>query len=275
MFPVSVWTGYYVGTPVREALQKLRNAGFRYGELDVSHTQKLMEEGDPSVVGAKIKEYTQSIDYTLLQGHLRFDLRMAEKSTVDVLKRELELYQAIGIKSAVLHFTRSDDPQPPEETYAARVENVRALAEFLKGSDTYICLENLCTVPAVRTIEGILKVREDAGKDHIGVCLDTGHLHMANGLGLVQQTQREFILAAGENLRAMHVAENNGKSDDHQMPYSARFGVKWDEVVTAIKEIDYKGLFNLELLGERLAPDAIKTSKLHYIKEMTDYMLAD
>jgi len=82
-------------------------------------------------------------------------------------------------------------------------------------------------------------------------------------------------LEAGELLQALHIVDNNGIDDTHQMPFSTRYGVDWKEVVAALNDAGYKGLFNLEILGERNAPMVIKEAKLAFIRTMCDYMLSD
>lgn len=73
----------------------------------------------------------------------------------------------------------------------------------------------------------------------------------------------------------MHVVDNNGIGDTHQMPYSARYGVDWKEVMSALKAVDYRGLFNLEIIGECKVPMVIKEAKLAFIRIACDYMLGE
>lgn len=72
-------------------------------------------------------------------------------------------------------------------------------------------------------------------------------------------------------LRALHIADNEGLTDQHIVPYG-RGTVAWDEVMRALNASDYDGLFNYEVPGEISAPFEIRKAKLRYIKEMTQYM---
>ena len=102
--------------------------------------------------------------------------------------------------------------------------------------------------------------------DCFGICLDTGHLNLTKG-----NTQREFVLKAGNRLHALHIADNQGETDQHMMPYG-RGNVKIAEVVEALEEIGYSDVFNYEIPGERLAPLPILGYKLQYIAKCYDYM---
>lgn len=80
---------------------------------------------------------------------------------------------------------------------------------------------------------------------------------------------------AGDRLKALHITENNGKNDVHQMPFSARYGIDWKPLIKALNAVNYQGLVNLEILGERNAPMPIKRAKLDYIRFICDYMLSN
>ncbi len=73
-----------------------------------------------------------------------------------------------------------------------------------------------------------------------GFDMTQGHLHL-NG-----KSQREYILKAGKQLRAIHIADNEGQWDQHLMPFTSG-KIDFFEVVSALREIGYDGLFNLEI----------------------------
>ena len=77
---------------------------------------------------------------------------------------------------------------------------------------------------------------------------------------------------AGHRLHALHIADNEGKTDQHMMPYG-RGNVDFAEVVAALREVDYHGLFNLEIPGERLAPLPVLGYKLEYIRKCYKYLM--
>jgi sugar phosphate isomerase/epimerase len=270
---VSVWSDFYPELSLEEAAKKFLSVGYHHTELSLVHLYKLKERGCGEKEMARIRKTLQDMDFVVPQGHLSFTKGLCCEEAVEDLKQELDLFAALGIESAVLHFNGGKD-LCEEARMARRLESVRVLRDHAKGSGVTICLENLGSVPETHTVQQLNAIIDAVGGD-LGICLDTGHLHLTNGRGETQQSQREFILGAGERLKAMHITENNGKNDVHQMPYSARTGIDWPQVMAAVKEIGYRGLFNLEILGENKAPMAIRDAKLRFIKEMTDYMLSD
>ena len=49
--------------------------------------------------------------------------------------------------------------------------------------------------------------------------------------------------------------------------------VDFGEVVDALRQVDYHGLFNLEIPGERRLPLELRAAKLRYIRACYDYLM--
>lgn len=116
---------------------------------------------------------------------------------------------------------------PEQARYESWVENLRQLSRYVEGTGITLCIENLASVPLCHYAEQLRALIRDAGGKNLAICLDTGHLHLVNHKGGRQQSHREFILGAGTLLQALHITDNSGLQDSHQMPYSARYGIDW------------------------------------------------
>lgn len=273
-YPASVCLEYFYELPVEEAIARLVKAGFTHGELSVTHLAQLMETGDPAATGNALRQCADSHGYTIPQGHLSFIGGLCDDSALERLMPELDMFAAAGIRKAVLHANGGNE-LTDEKRYDCWIHYIRKLSEYVDGTGMTICIENLFTIPQCRTANQIKSIIQDAGSKNLAICLDTGHLHLSIANELTQQTQREFILEAGDLLQALHINDNNGRVDTHQMPYSARYGVDWKEVMAALRDVGYKDLFNLEIHGECYAPMAIAEAKLLFIRTMCDYMLGE
>lgn len=274
-YPVSVWIDYWENESVEESIARLRKAGFTHGELSIIHLPQIMAHDNPVQYGAELKFYADDLGFTIPQGHTSFTGGLVGPEAVERLKPELDMFAALGIQKAVVHINGGKDIADPEARYAEWIKNVRTLSEYVEGTGVTLCLENLPTVAPTRTAEGLLKIIADAGDKNLAICLDTGHLHLNNTQGKTDQSHGDFIRTAGDYLQALHIVDNNGEKDTHQMPFSARTGVDWVDVMRGLRDIDYKGLFNLEILGERGGNDAIREAKLAFIQAMCREMLSD
>ena len=150
----------------------------------------------------------------------------------------------------------------------ALADSLQRLADYTKDTPVCVCIENCPdTVPDVETI---LTMIESAERQNLGCCLDTGHLNLSTpGAG-------HFIRKCGGRLRALHLNDNPGmhdRSEDqmgywyaddiHLMPGTFVHSVDWADVIAALHEINYSGLWNLEIPGEfRNLPDDLRELKL-------------
>lgn len=265
---LSVWSSYYVDLSPEDAVLEFEKHGIYYSELSDEHAAVLLSRGDPKEVGRRFREYADAHGVKFTQGHLWLRCRLCgpeREKTISTLKDWLDLFYFAGVKNAVLHcdgYSFAEDT-PDEEKYRANIEAIKELTGYIKGKDLTICLENLRLF--VFTADELLYVVEEVGGENIGICLDTGHLNLVGG------DQVEFIRKAGKYLKALHIADNDGTSDQHMMPYG-RGNIDFLVVMRALKEIGYGGLFNLEIPGERNCPVEIRGYKLEYIKKMYDYL---
>ena len=270
----SVWSGYFNELSAEQAMEQLAKAGFTRTELWTGFLDRMLQQDDPEKAGRELGRFAADQGVRITQGHMRYKHGLCSKEAVEFLKQDLAVFAGVGITQAVLHINGGAQLEN-QERHDIWVKNIAAASEFAEGTGITVCLENLNAVPEARTADSLLEFIEESGGKNLGICLDTGHLHLSNQQEHIRQSQGEFIRKAGKYLQAMHVASNSGLADDQQMPYSARHDLDWKDVISALRQIDYAGLFNAEIHGEREAPLPVKIKKLEYIRWMMDYMLSD
>ena len=264
---LSMWSSYYSELSPEDAILELEKYGYTYSELSDEHSMMLLERGDATEVGKKYKEFADKHNVVFPQGHLKLSARLCEEEDRDILKRQLDLFKTVGVKNAVLHCDtlRRYENITDDEAKERNVEALKYLIEHIKDTDIVICLENLIKEDYANNADGLLWFIEQLGDEHLGICLDTGHLNL-----IENKDQGEFIRKAGKHLKALHLADNDGTSDQHLMP-SARGQVNFKEVILETKKIGYDGIYNLEIPGERYEPLEIKGFKLDYIRNILTY----
>ncbi len=273
MLDISVWSEFYHDRSPEEKIGCFLDAGLRCAELSDEDGALLLERGEPARVGRELREFADARGFSFPQGHLFLTVDVCEAGSVEVLKRWLELFESVGVRSAVLHASGGAE-LTTEERFERRVAAIAKLADFVKGSGLTICLENLCGEGNPRTAEDLLALIDAAGgSEELGICLDTGHLNVVRRKYGVDATQRGFILTAGSRLKALHIADNDGSSDQHQLPF-ARGNVNMREVVAALREVGYDRLFNFEIPGESgNCPAEFKVEKLRYARSIGEFLL--
>ena len=299
-----MWTGYFICDPTPEdAILDFKKHGFYSAEMANEHGAILLDRcggdwtdkqtqikiGDktspdgktPTDVGREFGEFLKANGFSIPQAHLYYKLDLFHENAVEFHLRWMELYLAMGVKNLVLHVTGRGGEKPTDEQYKTITENLSLLAKRLENTDAYLCLENMRDGTSIdEDADRLLKIIEDAGgSEHLGICLDTGHLNFSLYKGYTDMSHGDFIRKAGSRLHALHIANNDGTGDLHCLPFNLKRGtgriVNWKEVIDALKEIGYHDLFNFEVPGESQAPKPLLERKADYISFLADYMLSE
>lgn len=181
------------------------------------------------------------------------------------LKRAIECTKEVGGEICVIHPTN-------RATAEENAEMFLELLEFSKDMGVKIATENMwnwdhevkdqalpaaCSAP-----EDFCKHIDIVGNPNLVACLDIGHAEMKG----LNTSAVEMIKALGSRLQALHIHDNDKWHDSHQIPFS--MDIDFEEVVSALKEINYKGYFTLE--ADRYLADFNKDNVFEGIKNMAN-----
>ena len=267
----SMWSSYFMDLSPEDAILELKKNGYYYTELSDEHAAMLMKRGDPVEVGKAFGEFARANGVGVLQGHLSLSFTICDGGkSIELVKKWLDLFDAIGITSAVLHCDRIryEENVGVDERIDRNVEALKELCSYIEGREIRICIESCRSdFPLMGSAEEILYIIDRVGSERMGVCLDTGHLNLTSN-----KDQEKFILTVGDKLTALHIADNDRSGDQHIMPFGMG-NVNWTVVMKSLKKIGYDGLFNYEIPGERGCPDCIKSAKLQYLLKVSEYYI--
>lgn len=99
---------------------------------------------------------------------------------------------------------------------------------------------------------------------YLTVCFDIGHANTATRSG--QQRPGDIIRTLGNKISVLHIHDNDGVLDQHKMPMSGT--VDWNDVLSALEEVGYNGVYNMELDLNYFGTDL----KMSYAKFSVDVM---
>ena len=267
----AVWSSFFVDLSPEDTIREFVGCGYTATEFSSEHGAALLERGDAEKEGRKLKACADALGFSFPQGHLLLHADICADGAFEILKPWCDLFIALGIRSGVLHAAGGRD-LTPEERFERRVATLSRLTGYVRGNDFTICLENLRGDTTPATAEELNRLIDAVGDDrNLGICLDTGHLNIKKEPGR-EQSQRDFILKAGQRLKALHIADNDTTADQHLMPFG-HGNVNWQEVMDALRENGYDRLFNLEIPGERHCPVEIRRAKLIYCRALCEYLL--
>lgn len=268
---LSIWSEYFrcEEMTLAQKAAEFRAAGFMTSELsDEDGARLLDEQPSPAAAGRRIREAADAAGIRFRQGHLWLGAQITGdgyREKFAQLRPWLDMYLEAGIPRGVLH-ANSRRGMSYAVARERKLEVLGQLRDYLKGTELVVCLEN-CPHSDHAESAGLLRTLEELDSPNFGVCLDTGHLNIA------AETQADFIRACGGRLKALHLADNQGETDQHMMPFG-RGSVDFTEVLREADAAGYDGAINFEIPGESGCPIEVRRMKLRYLREVSDYLLA-
>lgn len=154
------------------------------------------------------------------------------------------------------------------------------LAPMAEDFGITLCVENLyssCEGPccnARKVADRIDRINDKVGTEVLGFCFDTGH---ANMLGLDFEN---FITTLGSRLKVLHVHDNDGWSDLHQIPFTFtrtrenRASTDWEGFINGLRKVNYRNVISFETAPVLQSfPVEMKEDVLGFIAKIGTYFI--
>ncbi len=199
----------------------------------------------------RLRAHAEGLGISFVQGHAPFPtLKLTdteEKRRHDMARviRAIEVAGVLGIEKLVVHpITGIADPVLRK---TKNMELYRSLLPHAEKAGVVLCLENMWNYDPRRDYiipdacsfgAELADWCDELGSPYITVCLDVGHS------SLVGEEAEDAIRAIGRRLGALHIHDNDYKSDAHLLPYAGK--MHWDAIAAALREVGYKGHFTFE-----------------------------
>jgi len=170
-----------------------------------------------------------------------------------------------------------------EAEWEKTLEFIKFLAPMAKELGITICIENIYTSIGNHIVEGpccdaakaaarIDAVNQKYGAEVLGFCFDTGH---ANLIGIDFE---RFIAILGNRLKVLHIHDNDGIGDLHQIPFTFTrsrentTSTDWGGFIKGLKQIHFNGVLSFETAPVLTAfPDVMKADVLGFIANIGKY----
>ena len=197
-----------------------------------------------------------------------------------VVEKECAICQYLECPALVVHPYSCADKGKEKEINLAMY---RKLIPAAKKYGIKLCLENMYrfanghgTVGACGDAKEacwyIDTLNEEAGEDIFGFCFDVGHANISG------RNIREEVRTLGHRLTALHIHENDGINDLHQIPYALKHSsgqklyTDWEGFIEGLRDINYRGTLNFETFAAlRGTPYELVPSMLKLIYEVGCY----
>jgi sugar phosphate isomerase/epimerase len=275
-----IWTSFYFDLPPEDAFRRFAILGFRDLEVSAEHGKMATQDSNWKERLKGLRKLCEKEDITLWQMHAPLELDVADQdpkkreADLQTVVRWIEYSYGLGIPHLVIHPGGRQKANTEEEKKQILMLNLDAfsqLGEVAGRFNVKLCIENMQEREGQdpwrlgARIWDINELINAVGSDALGICFDSSHANV---------TKLDFSKAiheCGSRLLATHISDNDGSGDQHKMPFYGN--INWETVISAMKEVGYSYLFNLEIPGENRAPLAIRDARLSYAKEILGYMI--
>lgn len=202
----------------------------------------------------------------------------------NVATKSLYICHFLGCKYIVVHgfkLTQYVGLEQKEWEYTEKF--IHLLAPIAKKLGITICLENIYDGFGVQIVEGpccdakkmverIDRINAMYETEILGFCFDTGH---ANLTGLDFEG---FLTTLGKRLKVLHIHDNNGREDLHQIPFTFTRtrgnlpSTDWEGFIKGLQNIQFDGVLNFETAPVLTAfPEEMKEDILRFIAKIGIY----
>jgi sugar phosphate isomerase/epimerase len=210
-------------------------------------------------IADEIREYAKLQGIAISQSHAPFEVKYGMEfdrscKKYDDVVRAMEFASRLGAPMIVVHSIRlpEDDLQAH---FDYNLKYYRSLLPYAERFGIKIAVENLggrapgtndFTQFCLGSPEMFCGMQEALNSPMVCGCLDIGHANLTTG------DAPGFIRKSRGYVQYLHVHDNDGRYDMHQMPALNEDGyrwtnVPWKEVLSALRDIDYSGPMNLEV----------------------------
>lgn len=281
-----------------EGFMKLRKAGFSCADFSLNAylDNKSLYRGEVNSFFDKTieeleryftphKEAAQAAGIRIHQMHMPYPLCVPNgKDEINdylrnvVAPKSLYICKFFGCRYIVVHGFKMVKYLGSEALEWEQMERfLHSLAPLAKELGITMCLENLYNSIGDHMVEGpccnariaaerIDRFNAQYNAELLGFCFDTGH---ANLIGL---DFYGFITTLGNRLKVLHVHDNDGIRDLHQIPYTFtktrenKTSTDWEGFLQGLREIGFEGVLNFEASPVVSAfPEEMKDEVLHFL----------
>ena len=232
-----------------------------------------------------LKEALAKYDMFVGQAHSTFPLYREGMDEINAallhaVEIDCAICQYLGCPALVVHPLNHMDKAKEREL---NLNMYRKMMPFARKYGVKLCLENGFMNVAGHSCVGacteasdacwyIDTLNAEAGEELFGFCFDIGHANAS------ARNIRHELNVLGKRLTVLHLHDNDGARDLHQIPYTQqnpgpdRNSTDWEALLAGLKDIGYEGTINFETANAlRGIPRELHPAALRLISAIGSY----
>ncbi len=177
---------------------------------------------------------------------------------LEITRKDIIATAVLGAHHTVVHpimFPGRIMDARREENFEFNLGFYRSLVPYLEKWNVKCAIENIWDRDENKVIRAsecsdpqeILDYLGELGTDHFCACADTGHFALtAKDTGI---SVGDAIRKLGKAVEVVHIQAVDFVRDLHVVPFTVRDAMDWDDIISALREIGYKGTLNFEVMA--------------------------
>lgn len=234
---------------------------YDFSMFDIDLDNSLINCRDYEKQALKLRRISGENNIVCNQSHAPFPSYLQDNKEYNIrifslLVRAIEITSLLGGRMVVIHPAVFPNHKMGENSLCmeTNMELYNSLLPYAKECNVKIAVENMfnwykgdvtaspATCSYAEEFNAYLDALDALDPDSFVACLDIGHSEMENTGGV---SAAEMIKALGhDRLKSLHIHDNDLVHDLHTLPFTQK--INWEEVMTALKEIQYDGEFTFE-----------------------------
>ncbi len=218
---IGIYAGMGYPVPIEQRISMIRDVGFDMIALNFEDDMRSTETSWENQVKLAEKYALPPVEAHLtgtMMTSIWSDCDAAEFVTGRLIN-ELKHLREVGVPVGIAHITWGHDV-PPEPSLSA-LHRFERITEAAEKYGVRLALENSVFAKHVHF------VLEHIQSEYLGFCYDSGHENAFTPTETYLQTY-------GDRLYAMHLHDNNGKEDNHFVPFDPRGTIDWESKMTLL-----------------------------------------
>lgn len=252
--------------------------------LDYRDEKSIYSKSDEEIAAyfAELKRYADTLGIEIFQTHGRItgfrNIAEEDDALVENARRDLLAAKSLGAKVCVMHTVTSihmgANPNPElmhkldfdmftRILPYAKKYNIKLATETFGDAVQYNACDFFGQIDEFKKAYDRVCSVEDFGR-YYGICMDCGHTNKATRYN--QPNPGEVVRMFGKNISALHLHDNDTFTDQHNIPMSGT--IDWVDLLNALDEIGFDGVYNLELNLDRYGTELCEETAAFAVKVM-------
>lgn len=176
------------------------------------------------------------------------------QGSVFELKKGIDLASFLKASIAIVHpggeitdFHNHDEKRKRLDKCA---QSVGEILKYASQKNIILAMENLLPHMVCGYSDDLLSLVNRFNSDYVKICFDSSHANLA-------ENPVEVLKKFKGKVATVHLSDNRGKYDEHLMPGDGN--IDYVMLIKALKEIQYEGVFMMEVLHQKVKDNPEQT----------------